>query len=230
MNFKVSIYFIVFITILLNNNFQAQNSYQFGVLPSLNLNKNLKKDWSLNSKLESRMQIQEGQFNGVIDRDFKYVLTDISLSAAKKVGLNSRVAGGYLIRFRDDEIIHRTLQQFSIVQKMSSYRIAHRLVSDQTFSSNSRPEFRFRYRLTFEIPLNGQSVDPKEFYVKLNSELLNAIQSAEYDLEVRVVPFLGYNINSVNKFEVGLDYRVNSFLNNMSNQSFWMSVNWFVEF
>jgi len=230
LNFKASIYFIVFITIFLNNNFQAQNSYQFGVLPSLNLNKNLKKDWSLNSKLESRMQIQEGQFNGVIDRDFKYVLTDLSLSAAKKVGLNSRVAGGYLIRFRDDEIIHRTVQQFSIVQKMSSYRIAHRLVSDQTFSSNSSPEFRFRYRLTFEIPLNGQSVDPKEFYVKLNSELLNAIQSAEYDLEVRVVPFLGYNINSVNKFEVGLDYRVNSFLNNISNQSFWMSINWFVEF
>lgn len=230
MNIKVSIYLILFcISFLLYNRTIAQSTYQFGALPSINLNKKLKNDWSLNFKMELRQLIQQGDFKGNVDRDFEYVLSDYSIIAAKKVGLNSRVAGGYLIRFRDKEVIHRIIQQYTIVQKMTSFRLAHRFAADQSFLLNESPEFRFRYRLTSEIPLNGQSVDPKEFYIKISNEFLNIFQNSEYNLEIRIVPLLGYDITVNNKIEIGLDYRVNSFLNNNARNSFWISLNWFIE-
>lgn len=212
------------------NKVTAQSTYQLGVIPSINLNKKLKNDWSLNFKTESRLLLRKGEFNGEDDKDFEYVLTDLSLIAAKKVGLNSRIAGGYLARFRNNEIIHRIIQQYSIVQKLTNFRLAHRFASDQTFSLNESPEFRFRYRLTSEIPLNGQSVDPNEFYLKISNELLNNFQNSEYDLEIRIVPLIGYDITDDNKIEFGLDYRVNSFLNNNTNHRFGLSINWFIEF
>lgn len=212
-----------------SNTALSQSTYQFGGLPSLNLNNKLKNDWSLNFKIESRQMLQKGTYNGNIDKGFEYILTDFSFITTKKVGLNSRISGGYLIRFRDGEVIHRSIQQFAIIQKMPNFRLAHRVVTDQTFSSAEATEFRLRYRLTAEIPLNGQSVDLKEFYLKINNEYLNSVQDSEYDLEIRLVPLLGYAIKDNHKIEFGLDYRVNSFLNNTARHSFWMSLNWFID-
>lgn len=207
----------------------AQNSYQFGILPSVNLNNKFKKDWSLNSRIESRQLFQTGDFKSTVrENKYAYVLTDFTLISAKKVGLNSRIAAGYTFRWRDGEIFNRAIQQFTTVQKFSGFRLAHRFSSDQTFSTSRKPEFRFRYRIGFEIPLNGKTVDAKEFYIKFNNEFLNSINNKNYDLEIRLVPLLGYDITDNNRVEVGLDYRVNSFLEkNNSSHRFWMSFNWF---
>jgi hypothetical protein len=229
LNTKKSAIIIIIVCLQFLNTVSAQNTYQFGALPSLNLNRKLKKDWSINTKIESRQLLQSGEFNGNADKVYKYVLTDFSLISAKKVGLNSRIAGGYLIRFREGKLVHRFIQQYIIVQRLNAFRLAHRFLGDQTFSTNEKPEFRFRYRITSEIPLNGESVDSGEFYLKINNEYLNSFQDADYDLEIRLVPLLGYDINDNIKIELGLDYRVNSFLNNNTRHSFWTSLNFFVE-
>lgn len=207
----------------------SQQTFQVGVLPAVNLNVKVKKDWAFNTKIESRQLLQSGEFKGSVDKKYKYVLTDFSLIAGKKVGLNSRIGAGYLIRLEEGEQIHRFIQQFIIVKRMSGYRLAHRFLSDQTLSKIETPQFRFRYRITSEIPLNGESVDPKEFYLKLNNEYINSFQDAAYDLEIRLVPLLGYDLADNNKIEMGLDYRVNSFLKSRSEHSFWVSLNWFIE-
>lgn len=229
MSTKTILWAILFGITQANILMHAQSSFQIGGLPSLNLNKKLKNDWSLNARVESRLRFQRGQINGAIDKEFNYVLTDFSLIAAKKIGLNSRVAGGYLIRFEDGDLHHRFIQQFVIVQKFSAFRLSHRLVTDQTFSSVEAPEFRLRYRISSEIPLNGESVDPGEFYVRFNNEYLNSLQAATYDLEVRVVSLIGYDISDKLKVESGLDYRVNSFLLNRTRHSYWMAVNFFID-
>lgn len=229
MNTRVHHWLILpFFLVFLNGSF-AQSTYQFGLLPSINVNKKLKKDWSLNSKIESRFLINEGAFGGANETNFQYVLTDLSFIAAKKVGLSGKVSGGYLIRFRENEIVNRFIQQYSVVQKMNGFRLAHRLVTDQTFSKITPSEYRLRYRLSAEIPLNGQSADTKELYLKINNEYLNSLQEKEYDLEIRVVPLLGYALNQNHKIEVGLDYRINSFLFSASRQSYWANINWFIE-
>lgn len=229
MNTKIT--FLVFILLLCqsSNTVFAQSTFQLGGLPSLNFNKKLKNDWSLNSKIESRLLFQKGEINGDVDKKFNYVLTDFSLIGAKKIGLNSRLAGGYLMRFEDGVLNHRFIQQYVIVQKLSGFRLAHRFLMDQTFSESEEPEFRLRYRITSEIPLNGESVDPGEYYLKLNNEYINSLQAKEYDLEIRLIPLIGYDISERFKIETGLDYRVNSFLTNNTRHSYWMTLNFFIE-
>lgn len=207
----------------------SQNSYQLGFLPSFNLNSKFKNNWSLNSRIESRQLISRGEFKDNFEKNYAYVLTDISMIAAKKVGLNSRVAGGYLIRIEDGNVIHRLIQQYSIVQKLSTFRIVHRLVTDQTISRIEKPDFRLRYRIALEKPLNGVEADPGEFYLKVNHEYLNSLQDLNYDLEIRLVPLLGLNATEKFNVETGLDYRVNSFINKNARHSFWICLNLFVE-
>ncbi len=228
MNIKHTTFAVWIVYLLCAVELKAQSVYQFGALPSVNLNNKLKNNWSLNSKIESRQLLQAGEFGGPVVEKYNYLLTDVSLIAAKKVGLNSRIAGGYLARFDQGEVIHRFIQQYIIVQRMAGLRLAHRFLTDQTFSNNEAPDFRVRYRITSEIPLNGESVDPGEFYLKLNNEYVNSFQGGIYDLEIRLVPLLGYDL-SANKLEFGLDYRMNSFLQTSAQHNFWMSLNWFID-
>lgn len=230
MNIRLLSLFKFIFSLLLTGSSYSQSTYQFGILPSINLNKKLQKDWSLNFKTQSRQRIQNGDFRGNHTKEYEYLLTDFSILSAKKVGLNSRIAGGYLIRFRNEEIIHRTIQQYSIVKRKTGFRLAHRIAADQSFSSNQSPEFRFRYRLTPEIPLDGQTVDPKEFYIKTNLEFLNKFQSSDYELEFRLAPLFGYSFNDRNKLEFGLDYRFDSIFVTDPRHSFWTSINWYLNF
>ena len=77
--------------------------------------------------------------------------------------------------------------------------------------------------------MNGKSIDPKEFYLKINNEYLNAFEDREYDLEIRFSPLLGLKLNERNQLELGLDYRLDSFLENKTRNHFWTSINWYLK-
>ncbi|MDN4166698.1 DUF2490 domain-containing protein [Cytophagales bacterium LB-30] len=229
MNTKLRYLVGIFCLLLLHHGLYAQSTYELGALPSLNFNKKLQNDWSVNAKLESRQVFQEGELSGMRTQAYDYLLTDMAFVAAKTVGLNSRIGGGYMLRVEEGEIYHRFIQQFIIVQKANGFRLAHRFLSDQTLSEAEQPEFRLRYRLSSEIPLNGESVDPREFYLKINNEYLNSLQAGSYDLEIRLVPLLGYDITEKYKIETGLDYRISSFLSQSTEHSYWWALNFFIE-
>jgi len=207
----------------------AQNTYRIGVLPSVNFKYDLPADWSINCKLETRHLVQEGTFGGDRKNNYEYVLSDVSLFFAKRVGLNSRLSGGYLFRYREGEIIHRAIQQYTLIQKLTGFRISHRIVTDQTFLTSGAVEYRFRYRLAAEVPLNGLSVDFKEFYLKIGKEYLGSIENSIYDMEIRLIPMIGYSLAENHKIEIGLDYRVNSLINQSPQNSFWTGINWYVD-
>lgn len=224
------LYLLVLLLYLqLPNTITAQSSYQIGVLPSLNIHNKLQNEWAINFKMESRQLLQSKSFDGEVEKGFEYILSDFSLMATKTVGLNTRISSGYLVRFREGQVVHRLIQQFAVVRRMAGFRLSHRLVSDQTFAATESANYRLRYRLASELPLNGQSADSKEFYLKISNEYLNSLQAQEYDLEIRFVPMIGYGITDNHKVEVGLDYRLNSFLTNKGRHSLWMSLNWFFE-
>ncbi len=206
----------------------AQSSYEAGILPAININKKLKNDWKLNFKTESRQAFEEGFFQDKNTFDYNYILTDFALLGSRKVGFQKTVALGYLLRFREGQIFHRTIQQFIIKKKYTDFQLAHRISTDQTFAQEEPTEYRFRYRISSEIPLSGQSLDPREFYLKMNHEYLNAFEASEYDLEIRFVPLLGYAFTNKNKVELGLDYRLGAFINNAAENSFWGTINWYI--
>lgn len=221
---------ILFILILVQISLvSAQSTYRIGTMPSINFNKGMPNDFSINFKAESRQSFASGTFSGESFQGFNYLLTDLSLIGSKKVGLNNKLAGGYLIRLRNGQAIHKAVQQFTFVRRYSAFRMAHRFAADQAFASDLPTELRFRYRITGEFPLNGESVDIREFYLKVNNEYLNAFQGSEYDLEIRLVPMLGYVFSEANKFEFGVDYRLSSFLDSPAQNSFWISINWYLK-
>lgn len=199
----------------------AKGSHQLGLMPSLNVNLKLPRDWSLNFKAESRQALYQGDF------DFDYLLTDLSMVASTRIRIHATLGGGYLTRITPDDTRHRAIQQVSFSRRYEFFRLAHRVSTDQTFSKLRSPEFRFRYRITSEIPLEGRTLDPKEFFLKFSNEYLNAFQSREYDLEIRTAAYLGYALNPLAKLELGIDYRIDSFLNTPPRNRYWVGFNFY---
>ncbi len=224
MNIRIPIFFI---GLFLHHISGAQSNLEVGSLPAINLNSDLGNGYRLNFKWESRQIIEsvsEADANRV-----NFVLSDFSAIVSKKVDLRSSIAGGYLIRFEGDAVIHRTIQQFALVRRLTGIRIGHRFASDQTFGKKEDFSFRLRYRLTGEFPLSGQEVDNKEFYLKVNNEYLNAFERNSYDFEIRLVPSMGYLFTDKNKLEAGLDYRIDSFVNGTAVSNLWLAISWYIK-
>lgn len=222
-------FYLLLLCCVFSFNTKAQNTYNIGTLPTINLSKSLENNWKINFKSEFRQLFKTGQFGNNQTTNYDYVHTDAALVASKKTGLNNTIAGGFLLRFRDQDIVKRTIQQFTIINRFNAFRLGHRFSTDQTFVSNETMALRLRYRVTFDIPLNGQSVDKNEWYLKISNEYLNRFKNKEnYDLEIRVLPNVGYVFTDNNKLEFGLDYRINDFVNQSTRQRFWLAINWYI--
>jgi hypothetical protein len=214
-------YLIIFILSAISAFCNAQSSYQYGIIPSINLIKKFPKNWSANLKLESRQSIHNQEFK------YEYLLTDVSMVVTKRIATNITLGGGYLLRVKDEGFENRAIQQISFGKKYAGFRMAHRVMTDQTFEKNSKPEIRLRYRISSEIPLEGQTIDVKEVYLKVNNEYLNSWQGDEYDMEIRWVALFGYSVSAINDLEIGIDYRLSSFINGNSRNRIWLSINFF---
>ena len=227
MNIKLKLLLAVILVSTIKNGY-SQSQTRVGILPSINYNHKINKDWDVNFKYESRHFVFENSTTQKRNFKYEYSLSDISALVGRKTGLNSKFVLGVLTRLEPDAVAYRTIQQFIFQTKIKSFRLVHRIATDQTFSSNEATEFRLRYRVSAEIPLSGQKLDVKEFYFKFNTEVLNGVQDNVYDLEFRLVPNIGYVINKQHKIELGLDNRLDSFIDNQTRLVSWITVNWFL--
>lgn len=223
---KISIYNFVFLFL---NTLQAQSSYEIGFLPKVNITTKLENNWSIIFNTETRFNALESKFSSSAETNFNYDLTDVSVLASKKVGSNNKFAFGYFIRFKETETHHRFIQQFAISKQYQGFKLEHRFSTDETIEKETIWQFRLRYRLSVVFPFKNESNNDNPFYFKINNEYLGIFKEKEdADFELRLSPFLGYTINNNNKIEGGLDYRVNSFIenNNDSKHSFWFTIHW----
>lgn len=221
--------FLFSILLLLAKPVFAQ-SLEVGTLPKINIRQNLNGKWQLNYAWESRQLWLDKKDGLEAKYPAHYVLNDITVNAVRKIRLNYRLNAGFVLRFEENSFIHRYRQAISKVVRGRNYRIGHRLVTDQTFEAELDPEFRLRYRFTWERALNGLKVDKGEWYFKVNHEYLNSLQSSIYDLEFRIIPLLGKEINRLTKVEFGIDYRAQDFLRQSTTHVFWLNMNWYYSF
>jgi hypothetical protein len=205
----------------------GQAAYRAGALPVFNLNKGIGDDWSLNLKIESRQSFYRTESGSAENKGYSYDFTDISLLAGRRIGLNNMIAAGYKANTTPGEYFHETSQQYTIVRRYGSVRMAYRVAANQVFGAFT-PEYIFRYRTAAAIPLSGESIDPGEFYTKFNNEYLYSFAGNADDLEIRVVMLAGYEFNDDNKLEFGLDYRMESIMQNSPVHNFLLNVNWYV--
>lgn len=208
----------------------SQTRYQSGVLPSLSLTKKLNDTSRINLRVETRQALFEKTQDEPSEWTHTNVLTDITAVYSHKVGYNNAIAGGYMTRFRDGNIGHRAIQQFTMVRRIDGYRLAHRFSTDQTWMPNEDISLRMRYRLASDLPLQGTSLDPNEFYIKASVEYLGELQSGGLGHEVRAVPVIGYDFTDNNKVEMGLDYRHSRLFTDSPRARYWMKIAWFRTF
>jgi len=102
----------------------------------------------------------------------------------------------------------RLIQQFAFVFHRLPFRIVNRIRTEQRFRSN---EFlkRIRYRFSYDVPLNGDELDVGESFLKTTNEILFAFNDETSDWENRTTVTLGWLLRNRNKFELGLQYRIN---------------------
>ncbi|HOP44056.1 MAG: DUF2490 domain-containing protein [Flavobacteriales bacterium] len=203
---------------------QAQQAHAFGLLPSVNVVRELPKDWSLNGRVEARERLLE---EGWAPR---HVLTDLGLLGARKLGIGTTVTAGYQLRLARGEQAHRTLQQLAVVRRLARFRLAHRVATDQTWTGREPVVLRVRYRISAEVPLTGTTVDPNEGYLKLNNEYLAVAQDEERGGEVRLAVFLGRVLRPGRKLELGLEHRAFTSSVTTPVHRTWLGVNYYVSF
>lgn len=208
---------LLFILLLATKAF-SQSDFDFGYLPKVIVVKKLSNKTKWVNSIETRQIIFDEKYQ------FTHNLVDISSIYSLQTSSNQSLNFGYILRFRRDETIHRTFQHYNIVNRFSSLKLGHRFAFEQFYQTKKQTTFRTRYRISTEKPLNGERVDVKEFYLKVGNEYLYDFS----DLEIRLIPYLGYQASKKDKIEFGLDFRVNSFIKNQTENTLWFRTTWYI--
>lgn len=219
MNFKTkALLFLVCFSFLKIN---CQSNFDAGLLPKIVISKKIADKTKWVNSIESRTVMYDDELQ------LSHTLVDVSSILSYRTSLNQSFNFGYILRFRDSEVIHRTFQHYNFVNQFTALKVGHRFAFEQFYQSKKQTTFRTRYRISAEKALNGEKVDVKEFYLKLGNEYLYDFEAK--DLEVRVTPYLGYKASQKDRIEFGLDYRLGNFMNNETENNLWFRVTWYYE-
>jgi hypothetical protein len=218
----------VFLFLITGLTVWSQSNVSTGFMPSIKISYILSERFRAIGGFETRNVILERWDDPEIIDYWR--LIDLTSIASYRTSANTSLNLGYLARMTDGIVLSRFLQQFNVVQSLPSLRIGHRIATDQTFGQDFPLDFRIRYRITFEKPLSGDQVDPKEWYFKFGNEYLWSYQDNRSDIEIRLAPAFGYVINWRNRLEFGIDYRYNEFLLAPSDHDFWINLSWYGAF
>lgn len=209
-------------------NLSAQDhSLCFGILPEASLTFSALKDIQITLKTESQHSFFSGDVDDTHSWDYSYRNADLQIYTDYRLNPFWSVAAGYrYIMNRNGNKAHRIVQQAANVQRRVGYRIGHRIRTSQTFSEGEDTEYRLRYRFSFELPLQGQEVDPGEFYIVASEEPVFSLQAKQKDIENRLVLLTGFYANPKHRLESGLDYRIDRFLDTGIRSRIWLRMGW----
>ena len=208
----------------------SQRSLRAGALPGVNMSLPINSHWKMQFNAEHRAILLPEWRHSAAEPEWGYEAErlDLTIFASRQYRIDQSFAGGYMLRFIDQDLVHRLRQQWTRVFRERAFRWAYRMAADQTFFSDAAAIYRWRHRLTIEIPLSGQEVDPREFYVKANNEYLFIFSDRSPQWESRWIPLLGYTFSDRNKIETGLDYRRTGRQGADALHNFWWTVQWYV--
>lgn len=224
---------IAFFTLILSvGSLSAQQNQIFftGIFPEVSLTKKVNDRIKLNFKVENQEIIFNNQDSQSENPQFTHYRTDLMMFFDRSIRPGVSVGLGVFHRFQENEDGNRIIQQLAILQRMRNLRINHRMRTDQTFTRNDEFEVRFRYRFSMEIPLEGDEVDPKEFYTVLSEESIFSYKGRNFEIENRTAIALGKLFNSQEKLEWALDYRTDGYIQEGFRTRLWMKISYYYNF
>ena len=120
--------------------------------------------------------------------------------------------------FEDSENELRGTLQFNTKSLMKNLRFGHRFRAEQRFY-DSKTVHRFRYRLAFDLPLNGEKLNVGEPYYIGSTEMLWSVAKLDSpSIDNRLTSQIGWLVNNKTKLQLGLEYRLGK-LNANTNRS-----------
>ena len=210
---------------------QAQERvFYTGLFPEAAVSGSVSRNWSVTFKVES----QHGSFDTRQTEgerwEYFHDRTDLQGFVARSLNPFWKLSAGYQYRLQggDDANTHRSIQQVALVQRLRRVRLGHRMRTDQTYYPQDATEWRGRYRLSAEIPLSGDVLDPGELYCLLSEELIYSHQGGSNEVESRLVSSLGRYFSEKSKLEIGLDYRTDRYIAEGFRQRLWLKVGYFL--
>lgn len=201
----------------------AQSSYTGGIHLEVKPSISFQNDWKLNGRLGSRTLFFEGSKTQSFTNITDYDRTELELVLTKKTSSSGSLGGGYLIRDQKGLTKHRLIQQFSIAKKYENLNLGHRFRFDETFQRSKSVLYRFRYRISIEKPLSSKS---NKTYFILNNEYIPSLQNKDFQMEMRLLPGLGYKLNESNKLEAGIDFRIENLFRKSHKQVYLFYLSW----
>lgn len=219
---------IIMLALLSGNASFAQETYG-GLMPEFGLTLPINERFSQTYKIENQHFLFRDGTTGENGFVYEYERTDLQFFINYKFAGKWKATVGYQFRIEEQwNRSHRPIQQIATNTRLGKFRLAHRLRLDQTFERNEPFLFRGRYRAALEIPLNGDKIDPKEFYFVISDEPIFAVDQNEFGIENRLVATIGHFFSNGNKLELSIDHRTDKFFDNAIRQRIWLKIGWFV--
>jgi hypothetical protein len=185
----------------------------YGLIPSVLFKKEVNDQLEATISFSSEMNAIEREF---ADKRVTAKVNNLNLEGALSYDAdpNLNLAGGFLFRLRDPftgttaEL--RPWQQASLLRRVGKYRLRTRLrVEERWRGSDLDFDLRLRYRISADVPLEGQRLDSREFYLNASTEALltPTRDRAFYFWQGRIYLGLGYQFNDRQRLEPALDFR-----------------------
>lgn len=214
--------FTVLLAFLFLHHVVFSQEFTSGLFPEIALSLPIESNTEYKAKVES--------FHPMYDErawDVSYSNTDLQQFIDYSLNPYWSVAGGYQFRLaKKDRQHHRTIQQVSYVRRMNS-RLAHRIRTDQTFMKDEPTEWRLRYRLSLENPLQGLQLEKGERYFIASNEVIGSTEGSEQDIENRLDAGIGAYFKNNHKAETGVSYRTSGYLLSEVRHQLWFKLSYF---
>lgn len=206
----------IFILLLCVSTAAFANEFSLvGTRPFVSLTKRFGPRWELNGFYAETVNATDRHFrqSHFVPRDLQsYFQTGLTY----KLNPNVNFSGGYVFQrnnplYRDFSNENRLWQQVVLAHKLSASQISHRFRYEERFIENRNTKStdkmatRLRYQLSYTLPLEGQELDPDEYFFNAYNESyfsLTGQRNAWYS-ENWTYAGLGYLSASAGKFELG---------------------------
>lgn len=188
--------------------------------PEIRLNYSPENRWSFNFEVTNRNLL-----GSTDESSFKTQHLEFSHFTSYESDFYSKLSLGVKYRNRalfdsssSDEF--RLTQQYSYQPFYNQVNLGHRIRFEQRFYDDETV-FRMRYRFGIDIPLGGLQLNNKELYTAITTETLYSLSKKSIpELDQRFTASLGKKISDGLKLQLSLEYRLENYLNNLSNRFF----------
>lgn len=219
---KIKEWLVLVVLLLHFSLIQSQDNFTSYWQPAVALNYKVAGNYSHNFSIQNRNFIYDDGASQLRARQIDFVHF-----SNFKVRENQSLAFGVLYRSRNpfdggsNEL--RLTQQYNLQSRPYVIRYGHRLRGEQRITKKTTIH-RFRYRFSIDFPLQGEKLDVGEPYLVGNLEsLLSVAQMQQPQYDTRFTLNFGWQLTSKTKFQIGTEYRIEDFSQNLEHVLFFLS-------